>query len=155
MRKTALLLDPVFREHDPGMGHPESIARYEAVSRILKMNDMVEKCHVLPRRVATRKEILACHDALYFDKAMEDIKEGRQVLSTGDTHVCAASFEVALTAAGSVLNAIDGVFDGSFSNAFCAVRPPGHHATADRGMGFCIFNNVAVAARQRHSGYIL
>ena len=64
MRKTALLLDPVFREHDPGMGHPESIARYEAVSRILKMNDMVEKCHALPRRVATRKEILACHDAM-------------------------------------------------------------------------------------------
>ena len=151
MRKTGLLLDPFFRDHDPGMGHPESVARYEAVSGILKMHDMVEKCHALPRRVATRKEILACHDPLYFDRAMADIKEGRQLLSTGDTHVCAASFDVALAAAGSVLNAIDGVFDGTLSNAFCAVRPPGHHATADRGMGFCIFNNVAVAARYAQS----
>ena len=62
MEKTALLLDPVFLEHDPGMGHPESVARYEAVSGILKMHDIAEKCHALPRRVATREEILACHD---------------------------------------------------------------------------------------------
>ena len=105
-------------------------------------------------RVATGKEILACHDRLYFDRARADIAGGSDLLSTGDTHVCAGSFDVALAAAGSVLNAIDGVFDGSFENAFCAVRPPGHHASSDRGMGFCIFNNVAIAARyaQRKHG---
>ncbi len=69
------------------------------------------------------------------------------MLSTGDTQVGPESLEVALKAAGGVLNAIDAVIAGEARNAFCAVRPPGHHATAGRGMGFCIFNNVAVAAR--------
>ncbi len=154
MEKTALLLDPVFLKHDPGRGHPESIGRYQAVSRILQTDGITEKCKALPMRVATGKEILACHDRLYFDRARADIAGGSDLLSTGDTHVCAGSFDVALAAAGSVLNAIDGVFDGSFENAFCAVRPPGHHASSDRGMGFCIFNNVAIAARyaQRKHG---
>ena len=154
MAKTALLLDPVFLEHDPGKGHPESIARYQAVSRILKADGIKEKCQALPLRVATSKEILACHDPLYLDRVRADIAGGSELLTTGDTHVCPESLDVALAAAGSVLNAIDGVFEGTFENAFCAVRPPGHHATADRGMGFCIFNNVAIAARyaQRKHG---
>ncbi|MBM3792368.1 MAG: histone deacetylase, partial [Acidobacteria bacterium] len=72
---------------------------------------------------------------------------GRTRLSTGDTVVCPESYSIALQAAGGVLQAVDAVIGGKAKNAFCAVRPPGHHATPDRGMGFCVFNNVAIAAR--------
>jgi acetoin utilization deacetylase AcuC-like enzyme len=74
-------------------------------------------------------------------------------LSTGDTDIGPRSFEVALHAAGTCLNAVDMVMKGSVENAFCIVRPPGHHASANRGMGFCLFNNIAVAARYAQRQY--
>jgi acetoin utilization deacetylase AcuC-like enzyme len=82
------------------------------------------------------------------------VESGRDDLSTGDTAVCAKSYEVATQAVGGVLNAVDAVFSGSAKNAFCAVRPPGHHARPAQGMGFCLFNNIAIAARhaQRRHG---
>jgi acetoin utilization deacetylase AcuC-like enzyme len=79
--------------------------------------------------------------------AEKQIKEGAVQLSTGDTSVSEASWDAAVRAAGLAVSGVEAVTSGRIGNAFCAVRPPGHHATADRGMGFCIFNNVAVAAR--------
>jgi acetoin utilization deacetylase AcuC-like enzyme len=83
-----------------------------------------------------------------------EVTAGFGDLSTGDTAICGASLEVALHAAGAVLNAVDAVVARQADNAFCIVRPPGHHATPDRGMGFCIFNNIAIGARyaQRKHG---
>jgi len=108
----------------------------------------------LEPRAATEDELLLCHTRPYLETARRDIASGRLWLSTGDTDIGPNSWEVAARAAGSVLNAVDAVLAGHARNAFCAVRPPGHHATASRGMGFCIFNNVALAARyaQRRHG---
>jgi acetoin utilization deacetylase AcuC-like enzyme len=85
--------------------------------------------------------------------ARRDVDSGRPCLSTGDTDITTNSWDVAVRAVGGVLSAVDAVCGGELDNAFCAVRPPGHHANAGRGMGFCLFNNVALAARhaqQRH-----
>jgi acetoin utilization deacetylase AcuC-like enzyme len=151
---TALLADPMYKGHVPGPGHPEQPARFDAVLSGLEQADRVAQMLGIPPRAATEDELAACHTRRYIETVKHDVARGYGELSTGDTPLSAASLEVALAAAGGVLNAVDAVVERRARNAFCAVRPPGHHASADRGMGFCIFNNVAVAARyaQRRHG---
>lgn len=146
---TALLLDPVFKKHLTGEGHPERPARYTAITRQLEAAGLVEKLTPIELRKLSDAEAMLCHHPQYVAKVNHEIPAVRGIatLSTGDTSVCADSLGVARHAAGSVLNAVDYVVGGGPRNAFCAVRPPGHHATASVGMGFCIFNNVAIAAR--------
>jgi acetoin utilization deacetylase AcuC-like enzyme len=105
-------------------------------------------------RTATDEELALCHTREYLRSAQRDVESGRPFLSTGDTDVTPNSWNVAVRAAGGVLNAVDAVMTGAARNAFCVVRPPGHHATPNRGMGFCLVNNVALAARyaQRKHG---
>jgi acetoin utilization deacetylase AcuC-like enzyme len=119
----------------------------DAVVSALEASGAMADAPRIPVRAATEDEIALCHDRPYIELVKHEIADGARMLSTGDTQVGPESLEVALKAAGGVLNAVDAVIGGEARNAFCAVRPPGHHATADRGMGFCIFNNVAVAAR--------
>ena len=110
----------------------------------------------LPRiesRAATDDELALCHTREYLELVKSEIGHGASMLSTGDTDVGRDSLEVARHAAGGVLNAVDAVFTGAAPNAFCVVRPPGHHATPNRAMGFCIFNNVAIAARYAQRKY--
>jgi acetoin utilization deacetylase AcuC-like enzyme len=147
---TALLADPVSNEHDAGPGHPERPQRFDAALRGLRALKLMP----VPPRVATEEEVAACHSREYIGKVKAQITAGWPELSTGDTSVGPRSLEAALHAAGGVLNAVDLVLAGKARNAFCIVRPPGHHATPSRGMGFCIFNNVAIAARyaQRRHG---
>ncbi len=148
---TALLADPIFREHLAGREHVERPERFDAVVRALQPFNLLP----VPPRAATEEELLLCHTAEYLATARADVASGRPCLSTGDTDVTLNSWDVALRAAGGVLNAVDLVMTGRARNAFCAVRPPGHHATPNRGMGFCLLNNVAIAARyaqSRHGG---
>jgi acetoin utilization deacetylase AcuC-like enzyme len=149
---TAFVADALYKTHDPGPGHPESPARYDAVMQALA--PMRSKLSPIKPRAATIDELALVHTHEYIQLAEREIRAGRTELSTGDVNVGKQSYEVALEAAGGVLNAIDAVLTRSAANAFCCVRPPGHHARPEQGMGFCIFNNIAIAARyaQRHHG---
>ena len=151
---TALLTDPLYKRHIPGPGHPERSARLDAVLSALDHAGLTAKMLRIPPRAATEDELAACHTRKYIEVVKHDTARGYEALSTGDTPLSAESLDIALQAAGGVLNAVDAVVERRAQNAFCVVRPPGHHATPDRGMGFCIFNNVALAARyaQRRHG---
>ncbi|MEO8595040.1 MAG: histone deacetylase [Candidatus Solibacter sp.] len=144
---TVLVADDDCRRHLAGVQHPERPERYDAILKGLEGAGHLARLQRAPRRKATEDELLLCHTPDYLKVARRDIESGQGFLSTGDTDVTGDSWDVALHAAGGVLNAMDAVLAGGARNAFCAVRPPGHHANAGRGMGFCVFNNVAVAAR--------
>ncbi|MDZ4797082.1 MAG: histone deacetylase [Bryobacteraceae bacterium] len=151
---TGLLLDPLYKQHAPGEAHPERPERLDAVTAALERGGHRKQMTRIEPRPASIEELAAVHSREYIDLAHREIRRGVRQLSTGDTDVMPRSLDVALQAAGGVMNAVDAVFSGRVKNAFCAVRPPGHHATPTKGMGFCIFNNVAVAARyaQRKHG---
>lgn len=152
---TALLSGSIYREHLAGrVGHPERPERYDAVIGALEQSGLARDLLPIKPRPATQEELLLCHTANYLSVAKEDVDAGLPTLCTGDTDIGPNSWDVASNAVGGVLNAVDAVVSGQARNAFCAVRPPGHHATARRGMGFCLFNNVAIAARyaQRKHG---
>ncbi len=120
----------------------------------LRKARLVERLLPLEHRSATTEELLLCHTREYLSVAKHDAEAGYHQLTTGDTDITPNSWEIALRAAGGVLTAVDAVVAGKARNAFCAVRPPGHHATPSRGMGFCLLNNIAIGARyaQRKHG---
>ncbi len=145
--QSVLLADPIYREHLQGRDHPERPERFDAVIEGLRRAGLLERLGRVESRAATEEELMLCHTREYLRSARHDVEAGSPYLSTGDTDVTANSWEVATRAAGGVLNAVDAVLAGKARNVFCAVRPPGHHATPSRGMGFCLLNNVALAAR--------
>ncbi|MDP6544420.1 MAG: histone deacetylase [Phycisphaerae bacterium] len=144
---TAVIYDPIYNKHFAGDGHPESPRRLEAIMQVLNETDFAGRLEIIKPRDAGDDEILAVHSKQYLAQVRSDITSGRRMLTMGDTDVCADSLDAAIKAAGGICLAVDQVFAGKYRNAFCAVRPPGHHSGESRGSGFCVFNNVAIAAR--------
>jgi len=141
----ALFTHAACLRHEPGPGHPESPARLAAVLQALD-SDRFAAVDRIEAPAATREQLLRVHDAHLIDDILLGTQEGEQRRLDPDTALSHGSCEAALRAAGAVCAAIDRVMRGQSRSAFCAVRPPGHHATAQTAMGFCLFNNVAIGA---------
>lgn len=145
--KTGFIYDDVFLEHNTGPGHPESPRRLQAIVRRLEKKRLLARLPNVAPRPDAAEWITTIHSSEYVARVKRTCREGAAYLDSPDVPVSAKSYEVAVAAVAHVLSAIDAVMDGKIENAFCAVRPPGHHALKGRAAGFCIFNNVAVAAR--------
>lgn len=146
MSKTGYLTSQVFLEHDTGSAHPERPGRLRAIHERLEAAGLFDELEVVEAEPADVKWIDAVHAAGYSVGIREAIEGGARSFD-GDTMVSWASWDAALRATGGALQAADRIMAGEWSNAFVAARPPGHHAESSRAMGYCLFNNVVVAAR--------
>ncbi|MDI6800675.1 MAG: histone deacetylase [Thermodesulfovibrionales bacterium] len=143
MHKVGFIYDDIFLKHETPQWHPETSERLISILNALKNSNLWEKLiHIRPRR-ADYDDIALAHTQSY----IETIKNFKTGYLDGDTYMSKESLGAALYAVGSVIEAVEKCKSGEINRAFCAVRPPGHHAEASRAMGFCIFNNVAVGAR--------
>ncbi len=141
---TLLVHDPVFLEHDTG-AHPECAERLRAIATEFEKRELFQKCKPLKYKPIDEAAILRLHSAEQLRIAKEAASLGANRIEV-DTIVSPRSFDVALRAAGACVAAVDAVLSGKAKTSFSIVRPPGHHAKPDRSMGFCLFNNVALAA---------
>jgi len=144
---TQVFYDPAMLRHEPPGDHPEHPKRLDAAMESVRALERQSRLTVVAPRPATEDEILRVHTPQYLKLVRAEIEAGRRTLSTGDTDISSGSLGAALAAAGTVVSAVDAVVGGRARHAFCAVRPPGHHASQARGMGFCVFNNIAIGAR--------
>ncbi|MGC1547371.1 MAG: histone deacetylase family protein [Rhodanobacter sp.] len=149
-----LYTHPACLQHDPGPEHPESPARLQAVLRVLDHDRFAALDRIEAPR-ATREQLLRAHSAAHVERILAIAPATGTYRLDEDTLMSAGSAEAALRAAGAVCAAVDAALSGACERSFCAVRPPGHHATTDQAMGFCLFNNVAVAAAHALAVYDL
>ena len=144
---TAIVHHPIYREHETGEGHPERPERYTVVMEALREDEKLWSGLLeLQAGAASRGSVQACHTPQHYKNIERVVSEGIGYLDS-DTIVSMRSMDAALMAAGGVCRAVDALMNGEATNAFLPVRPPGHHATSERAMGFCLFNNVAIGAR--------
>ena len=149
---TALFSHSACLDHDTGPHHPERAARLQAIMTALDAPAFSD-LERYDAPLATIADIERVHPRDHVVKVLAAIPKSGYASIDGDTIVSPGSGEAALRAAGAVIGAVDAVFGGSVTNAFCAVRPPGHHAEPSQAMGFCLFNNVAIGARYARETY--
>ncbi|MGH9819901.1 MAG: histone deacetylase family protein, partial [Pyrinomonadaceae bacterium] len=140
--RTAIVHHPIYQKHDTGPGHPETPLRYEVVMKALRDDRKLwQSLNEITPEKASKGLIQAAHTPQHFKLVENAFSDGIDRLDA-DTVISMQSFDASLFAAGGAVSAVDAVMRGDAKNAFVAVRPPGHHATAEHAMGFCLFNNV-------------
>ncbi len=153
MKRTGFVYDERYLLHDTGEYHPESPERLKAIYKGLSESGLLDKLTMIAAEKANQRWIEAVHNIRYIMRFEETCIMGLSEFDHSDNAICRDTYGVALLAVGGVLKAIDEVMAGNVDNAFCAVRPPGHHAEVDSPMGFCYFNNVAIGARYLQKQY--
>ena len=151
--KVGLIYDPIYLKHDTG-AHVENSSRLVETVALLEKSKLMGKLVAIAPRVATHEEVSLAHSREHISRVQSYSARGGGWLD-GDTYASPASYDVALQAVGGVLQGLDAVMAGTVNHAFALVRPPGHHATPDEAMGFCLFNNIAVAAGYAKKKYKL
>ena len=150
---TGYVYDPIYLEHDLP-GHPENKRRLETTMHLLEERGLLQELVNIPATPIALDLLQGVHAPDYIDQVRRIAERGGGYLDL-ETYIGPRSYQAALIAAGGVVNALEAVLDGKVDNAFALVRPPGHHATRERGMGFCLLNNIAVAARYAMDRYEL
>jgi acetoin utilization deacetylase AcuC-like enzyme len=148
---TLLYTDPLFLKHETGR-HPENAGRLRSITSRLQQAGIIEKCQAGTYTPLDEQAVAQIHSPRQIARAKELAGQGGGHIDA-DTVVSPDSFQVALAAAGACVAAVDAVLAGQDQRALCLVRPPGHHATPTRSMGFCLFNNIALAARQARTAH--
>ena len=153
MGRVGLVSHPAFLEHDMGSHHPESPERLRAILGQLESTGIMSKLTRIDPRKAEKEWITRIHDPVHVQRIEDKAPSSGYASLDPDTLMSPGSLRAAYLAAGGAMAAVDAIMDNQVDQVFCAVRPPGHHAEANRVMGFCFFNNVAIAARyiqERH-----
>ena len=152
-RNTGLVYDEQYLRHRPGEWHPERPARLEAIMQRLQDTGLIEELILIRPYQAPVPWIERLHDPDYIKRFKTACEKGYTIFGVPDCGISPESYEIALLAVGGVFAAIENVMSGVVQNAFCAVRPPGHHAERDRALGFCFFNNIALGANYLLENY--
>ncbi len=147
MATVGFISHPDYLNHDTGLWHPERPDRLRAILQRLEETGLQKDLLAIPPRAAEAAWLEKIHTKEHVANVRTRCEQNRPHMGDGETMICPASFEIARLAVGAAFGAVDAVMDGRSDAVFCAVRPPGHHAEHDRAMGFCLFNNVVVAAR--------
>ena len=151
--KVGYVYDPIYLKHDTGQ-HPENVSRLEAITSHLEQTQLIRQLTLIKPRAASIEELSLVHSEQHIAH-VQDVGQGGGGWLDADTVMSPDSYQAALYAAGGVIRASEAVMQGEVDSAFALVRPPGHHATATRAMGFCLFNNIAIAAKYALAKYKL